>query len=74
MTVIGLSSVDNPDLRKLPMSRWFLAPHMLLESETNAVVMKPIYHPGFGYRGAWKMRQKVMPDVALSEAERGVEW
>jgi len=48
--VLGLSSLDKSDLRKLLLSRWFLVPYVLTQSKASLATLKPMHHLGVRYR------------------------
>ena len=45
---------------KLPLSRWFLAMHLLTQSKNNVAALELMRHLGVCYKTAWLMKHKLM--------------
>jgi len=45
---------------KLPLTKWFLAIHLITQSKTGLSALSLIRHLGVSYNTAWSMKQKVM--------------
>ena len=57
------------DSTKLPLSRWFLAMHLLTQSKNNVSALELKRHLGVCYKTAWLMKHKIMQ--VMREREDG---
>ena len=48
------------DATKLPLSRWFLAMHLLIQSKNNAAALELMRHLGVCCKTAWLVKHKLM--------------
>ncbi len=55
---------------KLPLSRWFLAMHLLTQSKNNVSALELKRHLGVCYKTAWLMKHKLMEVMRLREDSR----
>jgi hypothetical protein len=55
---------------KLPLSRWFLAMHLLTQSKNNVAALELKRHLGVCYKTAWLMKHKLMEVMRLREEPR----
>lgn len=55
---------------KLPLTRWFLAMHLLTQSKNNVSALELKRHLGVCYKSAWLMKHKLMEVMRLREEER----
>lgn len=55
---------------KLPLTRWFLAIHMLTSTKTNMAALELKRHLGVTYRTAWRLKHKVMEAMRQREESR----
>ena len=44
---------------KLPLTRWFLAMHLLTQSKNNVAALELMRHLGVCYKTAWLMKHKL---------------
>lgn len=58
---------------KLPLSRWFLAMHLLTQSKNNVSALELKRHLGVCYKTAWSMKHKLMEVMLRREAGRRLE-
>lgn len=58
---------------KLPLSRWFLAMHLLTQSKNNVAALEPKRHLGVCYKTAWLMKHKLMEVMRLREEPRQLD-
>jgi len=58
---------------KLPLSRWFLAMHLLTQSKNNVAALELERHLGVCYKTAWLMKHKLMEVMRLREESRQLE-
>ena len=45
---------------KLPLTKWFLAIHLITQSKTGLSALSLMRHLGVSYNTAWRMKQKIM--------------
>jgi len=55
---------------KLPLSRWFLAMHLLTQSKNNVAALELMRHLGVCYKTAWLMKHKLMEVMREREDSR----
>jgi transposase-like protein len=55
---------------KLPLTRWFLAMHLLTQAKNNVSALELKRHLGVRYTTAWMMKHKLMQVMASREASR----
>ncbi len=55
---------------RLPLTKWFLAMHLLTGSKTNMAALELKRHLGVCYDTAWKLKQKVMQVMTEREEPR----
>jgi ribosomal protein L37AE/L43A len=55
---------------KLPLTRWFLAMHLLTQSKNNVSALEMMRHLGVCYKTAWLMKHKLLEVMFLREAPR----
>jgi transposase-like protein len=55
---------------KLPLSRWFLAMHLLTQAKNNVSALELMRHLGVRYQAAWLMKHKLMQVMTEREAAR----
>lgn len=48
------------DSTKLPLTTWFLAIHLIVQSKTGIAALALHRHLGISYNSAWSMKQKIM--------------
>ena len=58
---------------KLPLSRWFLAMHLLTQSKNNVAALELMRHLGVCYKTAWLMKHKLMEVMRVREDPRQLE-
>ena len=58
---------------KLPLSRWFLAMHLLTQSKNNVAALELMRHLGVCYKTAWLMKHKLMEVMREREDSRQFE-
>lgn len=58
---------------KLPLTRWFLAMHLLTQAKNNVAALELKRHLGVSYPSAWLIKHKLMQVMAHSEGERVLE-
>ena len=58
---------------KLPLSRWFLAMHLLTQSKNNIAALELMRHLGVCYKTAWLMKHKLMEVMREREEARQLE-
>lgn len=58
---------------KLPLSRWFLAMHLLTQSKNNVAALELMRHLGGCYKTAWLMKHKLMEVMRVREDPRQLE-
>ena len=58
---------------KLPLSRWFLAMHLLTQSKNNVAALELMRHLGVCYKTAWLMKHKLMEVMRAREDSRQLE-
>jgi len=58
---------------KLPLSRWFLAMHLLTQSKNNVAALELQRHLGVCYKTAWLMKHKLMEVMREREDSRQLE-
>jgi ribosomal protein L37AE/L43A len=58
---------------KLPLSRWFLAMHLLTQSKNNVAALELKRHLGVCYKTAWLMKHKLMEVMREREESRQLE-
>jgi ribosomal protein L37AE/L43A len=58
---------------KLPLSRWFLAMHLLTQSKNNVAALELKRHLGVCYKTAWLMKHKLMEVMREREDSRQLE-
>lgn len=55
---------------KLPLTRWFLAMHLLTQAKNNVSALELMRHLGVSYRTAWLVKHKLMEAMRQREADR----
>jgi ribosomal protein L37AE/L43A len=55
---------------KLPLSRWFLAMHLLTQAKNNVSALELKRHLGVCYRTAWLVKHKLLEVMRLREEDR----
>jgi hypothetical protein len=58
---------------KLPLSRWFLAMHLLTQSKNNVAALELKRHLGVCYKTAWLMKHKLMEVMRVREEPRQLD-
>jgi ribosomal protein L37AE/L43A len=58
---------------KLPLTRWFLAMHLLTQSKNNVSALELKRHLGVCYKSAWLMKHKLMEVMFQREDSRQLE-
>lgn len=58
---------------KLPLSRWFLAMHLLTQSKNNVAALELKRHLGVCYKTAWLMKHKLMEVMRVREDARELD-
>lgn len=58
---------------KLPLTRWFLAMHLLTQAKNNVSALELKRHLGVRYKTAWLMKHKLMQVMCLREDTRQLE-
>lgn len=58
---------------KLPLTKWFLAMHLLTVSKTNLSALELMRHLGVCYRTAWALKHKIMQAMAEREESRRLD-
>jgi transposase-like protein len=58
---------------KLPLSRWFLAMHLLTQSKNNVAALELQRHLGVCYKTAWLMKHKLMEVMREREDSRQLQ-
>ena len=58
---------------KLPLSRWFLAMHLLTQSKNNVAALELMRHLGVCYKTAWLMKHKLMEVMRVREEPRQLD-
>jgi ribosomal protein L37AE/L43A len=58
---------------KLPLSRWFLAMHLLTQSKNNVAALELMRHLGVCYKTAWLMKHKLMEVMRMREDPRQLD-
>jgi transposase-like protein len=55
---------------KLPLTRWFLAMHLLTQAKNNVSALELMRHLGVSYRTAWLIKHKLMESMRQREDDR----
>ena len=55
---------------KLPLTRWFLAMHLLTQAKNNVSALELKRHLGVRYKAAWLMKHKLMRAMGAREAHK----
>jgi len=55
---------------KLPLTRWFLAMHLLTQAKNNVSALELMRHLGVSYRTAWLVKHKLMATMRQREQGR----
>ena len=55
---------------KLPLTRWFLALYLLVQTKTNLAALELMRHLGVNYKAAWRIKHKLMQAMTEREAHR----
>jgi hypothetical protein len=55
---------------KLPLTRWFVAMHLLTQAKNNISALELMRHLGVSYRTAWLVKHKLMEVMRQREAGR----
>ena len=55
---------------KLPLTRWFLAMHLLTQSKNNVAALELMRHLGVCYKTAWLIKHKLMEVMRVREDSR----
>ena len=58
---------------KLPLSRWFLAMHLLTRSKNNVAALELMRHLGVCYKTVWLMKHKLMEVMRVREDTRQLD-
>ncbi len=58
---------------KLPLSRWFLAMHLLTQSKNNVAALELKRHLGVCYKTAWLIKHKLMEVMRVREESRQLD-
>lgn len=58
---------------KLPLSRWFLAMHLLTQSKNNVAALELKRHLGVCYKTAWMIKHKLMEVMRVREDTRQLD-
>ena len=58
---------------KLPLTRWFLAMHLLTQAKNNVSALELKRHLGVSYRSAWLIKHKIMEAMRLREDGRELD-
>jgi hypothetical protein len=58
---------------KLPLTRWFLAMHLLTQAKNNVSALELKRHLGVCYKTAWLVKHKLMEVMRLREDERQLD-
>ena len=58
---------------KLPLTRWFLAMHLLTQSKNNVAALELKRHLGVCYKTAWLIKHKLMEVMRLREEGRQLD-
>ena len=58
---------------KLPLSRWFLAMHLLTQSKNNVAALELKRHLGVCYKTAWLVKHKLMEVMRVREDWRQLD-
>ncbi len=58
---------------KLPLTKWFLALHLLTSTKTNLAALELMRHLDVCYRTAWRLKQKVMQAMLEREEPRRLD-
>jgi ribosomal protein L37AE/L43A len=58
---------------KLPLSRWFLAMHLLTQSKNNVAALELKRHLGVCYKTAWLVKHKLMEVMRVREDRRQLD-
>ena len=58
---------------KLPLTRWFLAMHLLTQSKNNVSALELKRHLGVCYKTAWLMKHKLMEVMRVREEGRQLD-
>ena len=61
------------DSTKLPLTRWFLAMHLLTQSKNNVSALELKRHLGVCYKTAWLMKHKLMEVMRQREDSRQLD-
>ena len=57
----------------LPLTRWFLAMHLLTQAKNNVAALELKRHLGVCYRTAWRVKHKLLQVMVEREADRVLE-
>lgn len=58
---------------KLPLTRWFLAMHLLSQSKNSVSALELKRHVGVRYKTAWLMKHKLMQVMSVREESRQLD-
>ena len=58
---------------KLPLTRWFLAMHLLTQAKNNVSALELKRHLGVRYKAAWLMKHKLLQVMYLREETRQLD-
>jgi ribosomal protein L37AE/L43A len=58
---------------KLPLTRWFLAMHLLTQSKNNVAALELMRHLGVCYKTAWLIKHKLMEVMRVREDDRQLD-
>ena len=58
---------------KLPLTRWFLAMHLLTQSKNNVAALELMRHLGVCYKTAWLIKHKLMEVMRVREDGRQLD-
>lgn len=58
---------------KLPLTRWFLAMHLLTQSKNNVAALELMRYLGVCYKTAWLIKHKLMEVMRVREQDRQLD-
>jgi transposase-like protein len=58
---------------KLPLSRWFLAMHLMTQAKNNISALELKRHLGLRYKSAWLMKHKLLQGDGRTRSAPGTE-
>ena len=69
----SLASGTILEATKLPLTRWFLAMHLLTQCKNNIAALELKRHPGVCYKSAWLIKHKLMEVMRTREDGRQLD-